>query len=104
MFRNGGERRTARIDWQGGGVEGAVPMGPGPVMPRLTHRFEFRLPGSETQEQCLPLSPAFPPAEFLLATPNVRAYVTRTLDPAAASSAIGGGGGQWDRAIKKSQL
>ena len=38
----------------------------------------------------MPLSPAFPPAEFILATPNVRAYVTRTLEPAAARSAIGG--------------
>ena len=38
----------------------------------------------------MPLSPEFPPAAFILVTPSVRAYLTRTNDPAASSSAIGG--------------
>jgi hypothetical protein len=87
------DARTVQLDWYGRRAEGAMPIADGPVMPHrpgLRHTFEFRLTGSETQEQCLPLSPAFPPAEFILATPNIRAYVTRTVEPAAASSAIGG--------------
>jgi hypothetical protein len=88
-----GEPATAYYDSHGRHVPGPAPVPDTPLTPkqrRLTHTFEFRLTGSETQEQCLPLSPEFPPAEFILATPSVRACVTRIQDPAAASSAIGG--------------
>jgi len=88
-----GEPGTVHLDWWGGHVAGRVPIADGPLAPRpsrLTHTFEFRLSNSETQEQCLPLSPAYPPSGFVLATPSVRAYLTRTNDPAAPSSAIGG--------------
>ncbi len=61
-----------------------------PAEPRLTHTFEFRLTGAETQEQCVPLAAALEPAACCLATTAVRAYLTRTADPAAASSLIGG--------------
>ncbi len=61
-----------------------------PAQPRVTHTFEFRLVGSETQEQCVPLASGLSPAELRLATQGVRAYLTRTGEPAAASSAIGG--------------
>ncbi len=38
----------------------------------------------------MPLAAALGPAACFLATTAVRAYLTRTADPAAASSAIGG--------------
>jgi hypothetical protein len=38
----------------------------------------------------VPLEPAFAPSDFIRATPSVRAYLTRTNDWAATSSAIGG--------------
>ncbi len=60
-----------------------------PAQPRLTHTFEFRLTGSETQEQCVPVGSGLSLTEPLLATEGVRAYLTRTGEPTAASSAIG---------------
>ncbi len=42
------------------------------AQPRLTHTFEFRLTGSETQEQCVPVGSGLSPAELLLATQGVR--------------------------------
>ncbi len=61
-----------------------------PAQPRLTHTFEFRLTGSLWQEQIIPVAATLGPAACFLATTAVRAYLTRTADPAAASSAIGG--------------
>ncbi len=71
-------------------VRGALPRTSASTQPRLTHTFEFRLTGAETQEQCVPLAAALGPAACFLGTTAVRAYLTRTADPAAASSAIGG--------------
>ncbi len=92
----GRETSTFFYDATGAPVEGprAVHAEPLPArtpgQARLTRTFEFRLTGTETQEQCVPLAAARGPAACFLTTTAVRAYLTRTADPAAASSAIGG--------------
>jgi hypothetical protein len=59
---------------------------PAPVFSRT---FEFRLCGTEAQEQLEPC-PVCRPADFIVATSRVTVDVTRTHDPTAASNAIGG--------------
>ncbi len=92
----GRETSTFYYDATGASVEGprAVhaepPPARTPAQPRLTRTFEFRLTGTETQEQCVPLAAARGPAACFLTTTAVRATLTRTADPAAGSSAIGG--------------
>ena len=89
------EMPTSRYDWPSGKLvvpepsAGDPPPALTPPQPVLRHTFEFRLTGSETQEQCLPLASGLRPAELLLATQAVRAYLTRTGEQ-AATSAIGG--------------
>jgi hypothetical protein len=62
-----------------------------PRKPILTHTFEFRLSGSETQEQVVPLSGSKSwAAGGVLAIQRVRTYLTRQGVAAAATSAIGG--------------
>ena len=71
-----GAAQTVQLDWYARSAEGAMPIADGPLILHqspVRHTFEFRLTGSETQEQCLALSPAFLAAEFILATSNVRA-------------------------------
>jgi hypothetical protein len=51
------------------------------------HTFEFRLSGSERQEQSWPRGVAAAP---IVAIQRVRAYLTRHGEPAEATSAIGG--------------
>ena len=53
------------------------------------HTFEFRLSGSETEEQAAPISSLAWPSDFIVAIERVRTYVTRQGE-AAAASAIGG--------------
>jgi hypothetical protein len=62
-----------------------------PRTPLLRHTFEFRLSGSETQEQSLPLAEGSSsrPAGAILAIQSVRTYLTRE-GALAATSAIGG--------------
>ncbi len=96
MISGGRETTTFYYDDGPAPVEGARPVrerppaASAPAQPVLTHTFGFRLTGAETQEQCVPLAAALGPAACCLATTAVRAYLTRTADPAAASSAIGG--------------
>jgi hypothetical protein len=57
--------------------------------PILMHTFEFRLSGSETQEQWLPLPEgSFRPAESVLALRSVRASLAR--DSKTAANAVNG--------------
>ncbi len=92
----GRETSTIYHDATGASVEGprAVHAEPPPArtpgQARLTRTFEFRLTGTETQEQCVPVAAALRPAACFLTTQAVRAYLTRSADPAAATSAIGG--------------
>jgi len=51
--------------------------------------FEFRLTASEAQEQCAALG-NLRPGDYIVATRCMRAYLTRTADPGAASSVIAG--------------
>ncbi len=87
---------VATYDYCGVPAESAVPIhaeslpARTPGQPLLTRTFEFRLAGTETQEQCVPLASGLGPAGLLLTTTAVRAYLTRTADPVAAISAIGG--------------
>ena len=60
-----------------------------PAGPLLTRAFEFRLTGCETQEQSFALSLG-DQADCILAIQRVTAYLTRSGEQAAASSAIGG--------------
>src|ERR1700722_322510 len=91
----GGEVMTYQYDTTKGRVAvpgpaaDAAPSAMTPAQPLVTHTFEFRRTASETREQCLPLASGLRPAELFLATGAVRAYLTRTGEP-AATSAIGG--------------
>ncbi len=61
----------------------------GRAQPVHLQTFEFRLTASEAQEQCVAVgSPRS--GHYIAATRCVRAYLTRTGDPSAASSVIGG--------------
>ncbi len=92
----GRETSTFYYDATGAPVEGPRPVHAEPPpartpgQPRLTRTFELRLTGTETQEQCVPRAAARGPAACFLTTTAVRVYLTRTADPAAGSSAIGG--------------
>jgi hypothetical protein len=63
----------------------------GPRAPLLRHTFEFRLSGSETHEESLPLAEGSlsRPADAILAIQSVRTYLTREGE-LAPTSAIGG--------------
>jgi hypothetical protein len=56
----------------------------------VKHTFEFRLLGSEVQSQSLEL-PLIPSSHcIVVVTDQVRTFVTRSGEPAAASNLIGG--------------
>ncbi len=61
----------------------------GRAQPVHLQTFEFRLTASEAQEQCVAVG-ALRSGHYIAATRCVRAYLTRTGDPSAASSLIGG--------------
>ena len=72
-----------------GDAGAAVPASDAPVVPRpaLRHTFEFRLSGSETQEQCWP---GDGPSTGRVAIERMRAYLTRAGEPVAVPGAIAG--------------
>lgn len=55
----------------------------------MTRTFEFRLSGSETQEQALPV-PGPADRSVVVAVNNVRAYLTESSDAGASQNTIGG--------------
>jgi hypothetical protein len=57
--------------------------------PHLTHTFEFRLSGSEVQEQREPFE-RYPGSMAVLGITGVRAYLTRQGETTGPLSAIGG--------------
>ena len=60
-----------------------------PALPLARRTFEFRLCGSETQEQSVP-APGPEDGSVVVAVNNVRAYLTGSSDAGASRSAIGG--------------
>src|SRR5207302_1298393 len=62
--------------------------GAGSSQPVVIRTFEFRLVAEEQQEQSVEL-PQPVPTTAIVAANNIRTYLTRTGDSAAASSAIG---------------
>ncbi len=61
----------------------------GRAQPVHLQTFEFRLTASEAQEQCVAVGNPRS-GHYIAATRCVRAYLTRTGDPGAASSEVGG--------------
>ncbi len=72
-----GNRRRCRVERQGC------------AQPVHLQTFEFRLTASEAQEQCVAVGNPRS-GHYIASTRCVRAYLTRTGDPSAASSQIGG--------------
>src|SRR5258708_621729 len=60
-----------------------------PALPPARRTFEFRLCGSETQEQSVP-DPGPEDGSVVVAVNNVRAYLAGSGDAGASRSAIGG--------------
>jgi hypothetical protein len=69
--------------------KGSAPSRPEAAVPVFRRAFEFRLAGSETQDQSAPL-PRLAGGAFVIATNNVRVYLSRRDGATEPAEAIGG--------------